>query len=171
MCGEHDSSIKVAYQSEGSSPHVRGARLGRIDRGRYTGIIPACAGSTRVFVLRRVVPRDHPRMCGEHGNVSKQMQDAMGSSPHVRGAQNVIILVDRVGGIIPACAGSTNTSLTCGSATGDHPRMCGEHNRDRRRLRHKPGSSPHVRGAPVSCLLHHSSWGIIPACAGSTLRK
>ena len=66
MCGEHLFSRPFVMFNRGSSPHVRGARLGTAIGGVFTGIIPACAGST--FGPTRLVLEtgDHPRMCGEH---------------------------------------------------------------------------------------------------------
>ena len=66
MCGEHAIVVSLSLESEGSSPHVRGAHLvhGHFDDG--TGIIPACAGSTWYPPAESANPRDHPRMCGEH---------------------------------------------------------------------------------------------------------
>ena len=66
MCGEHRNLCGEVDPLEGSSPHVRGARAPSHDRYDATGIIPACAGSTVHEGLKRVEPRDHPRMCGEH---------------------------------------------------------------------------------------------------------
>ena len=92
--------------------------------------------------------RDHPRMCGEHAETWIQSSLPQGSSPHVRGAQPVVRAEHIVGGIIPACAGSTPRNLLLVSAPWDHPRMCGEH------------ATPRT-DTP-------DSTGIIPACAGST---
>ena len=53
--------------------------------------------------------------------------------------------------------------------TGDHPRMCGEHNALAARAIAGEGSSPHVRGTlgfPAAC---RAERGIIPACAGNTV--
>ena len=50
---------------------------------------------------------DHPRMRGEHVEVTEGEIDAMGSSPHARGAREAPAQTVGVGGIIPACAGST----------------------------------------------------------------
>ena len=87
-------------------------------------------------------------MCGEHGTPFSSSLSLMGSSPHVRGAQPVVRAEHIVGGIIPACAGSTPRNLLLVSAPWDHPRMCGEH------------ATPRT-DTP-------DSTGIIPACAGST---
>ena len=50
-------------------------------------------------------------------------------------------------GIIPAYAGSTNSSSHLLSFSGDHPRIRGEHFATRRPRISMPGSSPHTRGA------------------------
>ena len=73
-------------------------------------------------------------------------------------------------GIIPACAGSTQWRFECFLTHGDHPRMCGEHQRGVRDPRTALGSSPHVRGARLERDENPSGSGIIPACAGSTDR-
>ena len=107
MCGEHAAHASVMDVSEGSSPHVRGARLaGQLHALRH-GIIPACAGST---TSRSTVPMylgDHPRMCGEHLYVREESVWKAGSSPHVRGAPGAQGAQAVELGIIPACAGST----------------------------------------------------------------
>ena len=72
----------------------------------------------------------------------------LGSSPHARGAHNIVGHLIHTTGIIPACAGSTFDMIEILRQIGDHPRMCGEH----------------VRRQSVRQLLT----GIIPACAGST---
>ena len=71
-------------------------------------------------------------------------------------------------GIIPACAGSTLTAMPAYAGIGDHPRMCGEHGQGPVRRRPEAGSSPHVRGALDVGDENRRTFGIIPACAGST---
>ena len=46
MCGEHLTENEAHRAGEGSSPHVRGARVWRPNIVVENGIIPACAGST-----------------------------------------------------------------------------------------------------------------------------
>ena len=87
MCGEHRQSEPALPGWIGSSPHVRGAQLRNSLRCLIVGIIPACAGSTRRFVLSLSLSRDHPRMCGEHARTSGAKPETRGSSPHVRGAR------------------------------------------------------------------------------------
>ena len=96
----------------------------------------------------------------------------------------------RVGGIIPAYAGSTPSPPRRRPYRRDHPRIRGEHAsgivQTRRRgwiipayagstplfLRSTPavcGSSPHTRGAQLAALPEWRGWRIIPAYAGSTV--
>ena len=91
----------------GLSPRVRGTRQLDADRGVIAGIIPACAGNTRLARSRTLGSRDHPRVCGEHLAIPRPSFPLMGSSPRVRGtlaqASDGVLQV----GIIPACAGNT----------------------------------------------------------------
>ena len=87
MCGEHFIISARGLGKTGSSPHVRGALVPVRADDDVRGIIPACAGSTRLVFPSRQASWDHPRMCGEH-----RINDE-----HSR----------RLPGIIPACAGST----------------------------------------------------------------
>ena len=66
MCGEHLTENEAHRAGEGSSPHVRGARVWRPNIVVENGIIPACAGSTEFVQHPAEDMRDHPRMCGEH---------------------------------------------------------------------------------------------------------
>ena len=168
MCGEHSAIGCDRHGLSGSSPHVRGAlRAGRFS-GTFAGIIPACAGSTNAQRFSKCLLWDHPRMCGEHDFQSFVVPFGLGSSPHVRGALITLTIRSFRIGIIPACAGSTDLRSHSTFRAWDHPRMCGEHWRKREKFVSMPGSSPHVRGAPVIVMCILTSCGIIPACAGST---
>ncbi len=149
MCGEHVFDQNGNLLDKGSSPHVRGARNPTIQGSNRQGIIPACAGSTKCSSRTAPTSRDHPRMCGEHWR------------PHLHAVVE--------GGIIPACAGSTRPASGCPSCRRDHPRMCGEHCSGVLVFVPILGSSPHVRGAPGYDDVTVRKYGIIPACAGSTL--
>ena len=168
MCGEHFNCEEVALMRVGSSPHVRGARGLLLPRGIVLGIIPACAGSTSYLAAIFHLPRDHPRMCGEHRNIIACICVSLGSSPHVRGAQKHCRHRRGVPGIIPACAGSTIRFYPECGGNGDHPRMCGEHSLSINHAGTPVGSSPHVRGALLRRHPGFGRLGIIPACAGST---
>ena len=170
MCGEHRSESREGQRKQGSSPHVRGAPIACRIRSARVGIIPACAGSTCMMPSRMRIGRDHPRMCGEHFIEQTDAPRIVGSSPHVRGARARDGVGELIPGIIPACAGSTRSRRAARAWKRDHPRMCGEHHPIVRAHVHKRGSSPHVRGARRVTDSLDPSPGIIPACAGSTLR-
>ena len=74
-------------------------------------------------------------------------------------------------GIIPAYAGNTNGTNYFYVKNRDHPRVCGEHQRDQLLLREKPGSSPRMRGTLIRDRSRNHSTGIIPAYAGNTDRR
>ena len=171
MCGEHRTGRPYFAIVQGSSPHVRGAPHLMAELRGQSGIIPACAGSTVSWRIRRPPCRDHPRMCGEHVLGLEVAAAHEGSSPHVRGAR-VGFLPDQLEvGIIPACAGSTGLHAIRGCSLRDHPRMCGEHTTDDSFNLDHMGSSPHVRGAHCETCPSVFETGIIPACAGSTHSK
>ena len=88
----------------------------------------------------------------------------------MRGAPERFEAFARAVGIIPACAGSTTSIGHNWTGMWDHPRMCGEHVVLPPFFWTVSGSSPHVRGALARRFASGSATGIIPACAGSTLK-
>ena len=127
MRGEH-SFMKLFFDfGGGSSPHARGARLRLVCAELAVGIIPACAGSTISYSMLQTGRRDHPRMRGEHVLVLDREAMLDGSSPHARGALLWYHIAKALGGIIPACAGSTRWTCAEAFTRRDHPRMRGEH--------------------------------------------
>ena len=171
MCGEHLVDKVHNAPSTGSSPRVRGTQKPATRRVGYTGIIPACAGNTFLINIGDAYTRDHPRVCGEHRLIELFTKALTGSSPRVRGTHNIMAGKKTTTGIIPACAGNTVSKLSYGLAARDHPRVCGEHKVHERLRRCTPGSSPRVRGTRQ--VLQEVRWqvGIIPACAGNTLKN
>ena len=168
MCGEHQAWKLNGEAIKGSSPHVRGTRV--LVRGLVPprGIIPACAGNTPRMSFFLLLFGDHPRMCGEHPDFTARISACWGSSPHVRGTLCKRFIRVFPIGIIPACAGNTALREPNVYVQWDHPRMCGEHDREIEGHVARPGSSPHVRGTlPGSARLLLPA-GIIPACAGNT---
>ena len=107
-CGEHFSAKEPNQQAQGSSPRMRGARCHASVDSAAMRIIPADAGSTSMPALTRSALKDHPRGCGEHSRLRASLSRQPGSSPRMRGAQQVCSVADDVLGIIPADAGSTN---------------------------------------------------------------
>ena len=170
MCGEHRITSAVRSSWVGSSPRTRGARLRRSPRRSTTGIIPACAGSTRTARTPAPTARDHPRVRGEHVKRRHNSPAWAGSSPRARGALLPTALQLLVQGIIPACAGSTLDPATNPNQVRDHPRVRGEHTFADALVENYGGSSPRARGARPRDRAHPPPGGIIPACAGSTRR-
>ena len=87
-CGEHLPCMSTStVVSAGSSPRMRGTRIGIIQDLQIVGIIPADAGNT-IFKCRLAgLSQDHPRGCGEHILISGRMASLKGSSPRMRGTR------------------------------------------------------------------------------------
>ena len=91
----------------GSSPQMRGARLGVVAPLIGSGIIPADAGSTEAGDVVMWRGGDHPRRCGEHRPPNSHKTRFKGSSPQMRGARSGSVGRVPLVRIIPADAGST----------------------------------------------------------------
>ena len=102
--------------------------------------------------------------------MTKKSTKVSGSSPRMRGAQNLVAVIFVRLGIIPAYAGSTMDDKIAGIEVGDHPRVCGEHVTKAIPKDVDTGSSPRMRGAQARAHLRAGHVGIIPAYAGSTIR-
>ena len=148
--GEHAPSPRSSKARCGSSPHTRGAPAAWRVSSQMRRIIPAYAGSTMMIVHAHSVPRDHPRIRGEHPWARDVPLPHVGSSPHTRGARS--------------------RSGASAAGTGDHPRIRGEHDVAFDRDVHAHGSSPHTRGAQGTVDSRRLAGRIIPAYAGSTER-
>jgi len=169
--GEHEADFGVVLTELGSSPRARGALLAARRAEQERGIIPACAGSTRVSAQAAGRPGDHPRVRGEHICTTQSKISKMGSSPRARGAHGAPGLRAGKPGIIPACAGSTVPRCTNPVPVWDHPRVRGEHQQLGNNNSIASGSSPRARGALPLSAGGFSEPGIIPACAGSTVPR
>ena len=98
-------------------------RNGRFQR---QGITPAYAGKRALVAVLVTMPKDHPRLCGEKGDVDLEWVEKTGSPPPMRGKASDLDLGIVMSGITPAYAGKSVRQLrTCGSGQ-DHPRLCGE---------------------------------------------
>ena len=145
--GEHPYFSGSLRRQSGSSPHTRGARVDGEDEWISRGIIPAYAGSTTPASCPCSSASDHPRIRGEHLPKPPAKTGSVGSSPHTRGAQDLIEDLEGEDRIIPAYAGSTPEALYSHLIWPDHPRIRGEHGILGGGPSMGEGSSPHTRGA------------------------
>ena len=125
--GEHIDLRAAEDTTKGSSPHTRGALSSYPTCELPRRIIPAYAGSTRVWRIGCPRWRDHPRIRGEHCQRSRLAPPIWGSSPHTRGAPNYWDGQVKPVRIIPAYAGSTSGDGPDPHGSRDHPRIRGEH--------------------------------------------
>ena len=147
---------------------MRGTLYRAYERIVEAGIIPAYAGNTSTQSATPRPRRDHPRVCGEHCWVSEYQMVQWGSSPRMRGTRQRRDDHRLLPGIIPAYAGNTCVRFAPSSASGDHPRVCGEHPTNIQTNDTPTGSSPRMRGTHLYCLCDGIHHGIIPAYAGNT---
>ena len=106
-CGENASSFRNAPIVRGSSPRVRGKRLGVVELRRAGRLIPARAGKTPRCSSGTACSTAHPRACGENGSSRTCAVATPGSSPRVRGKPRGGYGVTFHGRLIPARAGKT----------------------------------------------------------------
>ena len=107
VCGENSRERDAVVFAKGSSPRVRGKREEEANSVNISGLIPACAGKTRLLTIRNGLDGAHPRVCGENNPETAQIQAGLGSSPRVRGKLDGGFPDVGFGGLIPACAGKT----------------------------------------------------------------
>ena len=149
VCGENTSIDKFIPQRLGSSPRVRGKLNMSIFVSLAKGLIPACAGKTRVPVHAAQWSAAHPRVCGENVGGANGADAPEGSSPRVRG--------------------KLQEFREASERSGAHPRVCGENRRHLLMGQAGRGSSPRVRGKRAGAGACAGWVGLIPACAGKTI--
>ncbi len=89
---------------------------------------------------------DHPRTCGEQICTNLASFKCQGSPPHMRGTAWGYHSKAKGVRITPAHAGNRTGDCGASSATGDHPRTCGEQSIPPCRICTEKGSPPHMRG-------------------------
>ena len=137
---------------------------------KCSGITPAYAGKSKSSYSNLKRSRDHPRLCGEKGDLKLSNGCINGSPPPMRGKGGFLLRRSLLLGITPAYAGKSKQFNVMLGTRRDHPRLCGE--KDQREQPHivEQGSPPPMRGK-VSIrwnLLRYS--GITPAYAGKSSR-
>jgi len=125
--GEHRGWSGTRSQPRGSSPHPRGARVVVVGGVVGEWLIPASAGSTSRVLSTLTLTAAHPRIRGEHVGMLRGGRQALGSSPHPRGAHGGRRDHRPVRRLIPASAGSTSCNAATPSIPRAHPRIRGEH--------------------------------------------
>ena len=108
VCGELQDAQEGIVAHDGSSPRVRGTRIGFTLGFGIRRIIPACAGNSPLPAMHRATSTDHPRVCGELSGSRIAFGSERGSSPRVRGTLASIEHRVLNGRIIPACAGNSS---------------------------------------------------------------
>ena len=126
-CGEHFSFRHTFNSVGGSSPRVRGTLPAASARRKCARFIPASAGNTQVPSVRRASQPVHPRECGEHAAHNASLVTLLGSSPRVRGTQQLVNTGGESLRFIPASAGNTQQEQDQEEQNSVHPRECGEH--------------------------------------------
>ena len=166
VCGEKPAPAGQSLIYRGSPPRVRGKVCIIRGRARVCRITPACAGKRRNPRKLPHPERDHPRVCGEKGDLVPIYLDEVGSPPRVRGKVPKAPRHLGRGGITPACAGKSKRLACCAQQAEDHPRVCGEKHFGQGSGFQLVGSPPRVRGKEACKKACEVSWGITPACAG-----
>ena len=105
--GDHAWFPALMCRIRGSSPLARGPPPGGCRAGRYVGLIPARAGTTRYPATCLHRKGAHPRSRGDHYVCSIGGLGVRGSSPLARGPHKVLRAPSPGLGLIPARAGTT----------------------------------------------------------------
>ena len=120
------NTIRIRF---GIIPACAGFTAGGTSASPYCGIIPACAGFTLHHWEVISASRDHPRMRGVYRSSFHRVNRREGSSPHARGLRHHSHADALEPGIIPACAGFTDSRIIVIPKEKDHPRMRGVYSR------------------------------------------
>ncbi len=153
----------------GSSPRARGGRNDPVAWRIRGGLIPACAGRTRLRWRTSAASGAHPRVRGED-HVGQLVHDGeYGSSPRARGGPRTRRASSRAARLIPACAGRTGCGPRSCTRQAAHPRVRGEDATLLDAAMLLAGSSPRARGGRPAGTHSTTAVGLIPACAGRTI--
>ena len=150
---------------------MRGKLTGSCERKHRGGNIPAYAGKTILSRTKLKGGREHPRVCGENAKTKIFPVTLAGTSPRMRG--KLISAHGCHGKIrnIPAYAGKTRAvgGVACRSA--EHPRVCGENLLNLFLAIEVSGTSPRMRGKPVTPNCWNACSREHPRVCGENVRK
>ena len=145
VCGNHLPCSVAACPMIGSPPRVREPLSEGFACHMYGRITPACAGTTKSRNANVRHSKDHPRVCGNHSNTMSYSLCFSGSPPRVREPPDTDPKLGYTVRITPACAGTTDHPSGEVRTPQDHPRVCGNHKKERDLSGMEPGSPPRVR--------------------------
>ena len=130
-------------------------------------ITPAYAGKRQFTKTRRLLRRDHPRLCGEKHTVAIIIVLVKGSPPPMRGKGYLepfysIYHMDHP----RLCGEKVSLNYTQFQKIKDHPRLCGEKGYFKMIWNNIKGSPPPMRGKDGIVSIVDTAEGITPAYAG-----
>ena len=146
VCGERFSVSRRQTLSNGSSPRLRGTPFTVQHLHLPHRFIPAFAGNATTRRHPRKRRPVHPRVCGERSTTPAPKSWRTGSSPRLRGTRTLSERLVEERRFIPAFAGNAPAPGPRAAPAPVHPRVCGEREFRRRRVRAGDGSSPRLRG-------------------------
>ena len=167
VCGEQWIWQGLSENTLGSSPRVRGTGRKQQRQDSERRFIPACAGNSVAAQTAQHLPAVHPRVCGEQSLLPPDDLMYLGSSPRVRGTDQLFRFRSVRRRFIPACAGNRYGLHQHTIQATVHPRVCGEQSQPFAPIGRPDGSSPRVRGTDRSRRDTVRLVRFIPACAGN----
>ena len=154
----------------GSPPRMRGKEIDCIGLIVRVRITPAHAGKRNQKMKDWRAAVDHPRACGEKGDVQGRRCWVWGSPPRMRGKAKIIQQRGARLGITTAHAGKSRRCPPARSDGWDHPRACGEKSTTCMLYVCTAGSPPRMRGKVHDKPVFDRQSGITPAHAGKRLK-
>ena len=152
--------------AQGSPPRMRGkAACCGIAKAKL-GITPAYAGKRISIDNHGGCAVDHPRVCGEKPRTSRLGLRCLGSPPRMRGKAGEKLSAEVDHRITPAYAGKSMGSTSGPSCPQDHPRVCGEKQKNCPLVSVIWGSPPRMRGKAALAFFRVLCYRITPAYAG-----
>ena len=133
--GESAGPYRDQRSPEGLSPRVRGIHSHRGPECSRHGSIPACTGNPRSVGCTSRASRVYPRVYGESVISAHGRNSPSGLSPRVRGIQLLRSDYELHLGSIPACTGNPGRPRARRRPVTVYPRVYGESEATRRRLR------------------------------------
>ena len=112
--GEHFCSWSGRFRCVGSPPYTWGALLNRLYALFMDRITPIYMGSTGSGAICRSMAWDHPHIHGEHPEINRKYNGALGSPPYTWGAPIASNQIDSFNWITPIYMGSTKTPVAKG---------------------------------------------------------